>query len=55
MEFVDRLFAHRAFADPDLHRESTFAERSLTTFSITALYLPNLGDEATTEPAKDSE
>jgi Tfp pilus assembly protein PilN len=40
LHFVDRLFAHPAFEEPDLTRESR-EEEDLVKFDIKALYLPS--------------
>ncbi|MFQ5526021.1 MAG: PilN domain-containing protein [Thermoanaerobaculia bacterium] len=55
LEFVDRLFAHEAFADPDLHQEATRPERNLITFSISTPYNPKEAGASTPVPAKEGE
>jgi Tfp pilus assembly protein PilN len=40
LQFVDRLFAHPAFQEPDLSRESR-EEQELVKFDIKTLYLPS--------------
>lgn len=42
-EFVDALFAHPAFQNPDLQRET---ERGDVEFSLSALYLPDVASSA---------
>lgn len=36
--FLDRLFAHVAFDDPDLHREQTMSDQGVIEFSISTNY-----------------
>ncbi len=40
LEFLDRLFAHVAFDDPDLHREQVRPDDQVIDFSISTNYLP---------------
>ena len=44
LEFVDGLFAHPAFRDPDLNRESLLDDGTWT-FDLNVLYLRNVRDE----------
>ena len=54
LEFLDRLFAHPAFRDPDLHREQTRSDQDVIEFSISTIYLTNAA-EPTTPGAGDGE
>lgn len=60
LEFVDALFTHRAFIDPNLSREATQKNQEHV-FALSVLYLPKLSSEPTTEieamtlPAEDLE
>lgn len=39
LEFLDRLFAHAAFDDPDLHQEQVRPDEEMIDFSISTRYL----------------
>jgi len=57
LEFLDRLFAHPAFDDPDLHQEQVSQDRQGIEFSISTNYRPDAGDSdgaAVGEPAPAS-
>ncbi|MFB3118836.1 MAG: PilN domain-containing protein [Myxococcota bacterium] len=49
LEFLDRLFAHAAFDDPDLHREQARRDQEIIEFSISTSYRPDIVDLATPE------
>lgn len=58
LEFLDRLFAHPAFEDPDLHQEQARQDQQVIEYSISTQYLPNAIDSiASADPsvALDSE
>lgn len=58
LEFLDRLFAHPAFEDPDLHQEQARQDQQVIEYSISTQYLPNAVDSiASADPsvALDSE
>lgn len=42
LEFLDRLFAHPAFDNPDLHQEAALPDQSAIEFSISASYRPDI-------------
>ena len=49
LEFLDRLFAHAAFDDPDLHQEQARRDQEIIEFSISTSYRPDIVDSATSE------
>lgn len=49
LEFLDRLFAHAAFDDPDLHQEQARRGQEIIEFSISTSYRPDIVDSATPE------
>ncbi len=49
LEFIDRLFAHAAFDDPDLHQEQARRDQEIIEFSISTSYRPELVDSALSE------
>lgn len=55
LEFVDRLFEHEAFADPDLHQEAAQVDRAVITFSISTLYRPQNRQQTAATPASTEE
>lgn len=48
LDFVDRLFAHDSFDEPDFTRETRAEENSLLEFDVTVIYSP--GDMAGQQP-----
>lgn len=55
LEFVDRLFGHPAFAQPDLHQEAARPERGAIAFSISVLYLPDAASSELETPPGEAE
>lgn len=53
LEFIDGLFLHAAFRDPDLSRESR-REDGMSSFSLSVAYFPDAGESPTSETAEDS-
>ncbi len=53
LEFVDLLFAHRAFSDPDLHQEAMNPDRRVITFSISTMYRPSQDAPSQDPPSQD--
>ena len=49
LEFLDRLFAHAAFDDPDLHREQARRDQEIIEFSISTNYRPDVVGSASSE------
>lgn len=56
LEFVDRLFAHPAFEDPDLHNEQARADQNVIEYSISTVYLTDAVVAAASQtPAGEAE
>jgi Tfp pilus assembly protein PilN len=53
LEFIDGLFLHAAFRDPDLSRES-LREDGMSRFSLSVAYIPGAGESPTSKTAEDS-
>ena len=49
LEFLDQLFAHAAFDDPDLHQEQTRRDQEIIEFSISTNYRPDVVGSAGSE------
>ncbi len=49
LEFLDRLFAHAAFDDPDLHQEQARRDQEIIEFSISTNYRPDVVGSASSE------
>lgn len=55
LDFVNRLFEHPAFKNPNLASESRRDQSGLTDFSLTAAYLPATAEPPPAAPAAASE
>ncbi len=55
LEFLDRLFAHAVFDDPDLHQEQTSRSQDVIEFSISTSYRTDVADSAASEGSDTQE